>query len=94
MFNFHNYLISIDISQTRHEWYGKSYVALRWSNIIKAEAQKWAVHLANSNKFYHDRNRGSCGQNIAMNTGGGVTTESILYSECYNKMMMCLQHMF
>ena len=94
LFNFHNYLISIDISHTRHEWFGKSYVPLKWSNTLKAEAQKWAVHLANSNKFYHDSNRGNRGENLAWNGGGGVTTESVLYSECYNKMMICLQHMF
>jgi len=65
----------------RHEHYGKRYVPLKWSNNLKAQAQRFANHLASTNKFYHDRNRGRAGENLASNSGSSrrPTAESVVY---------------
>lgn len=64
-----------------HEHYGKRYVPLKWSNNLKTQAQRFANHLASTNKFYHDRNRGRAGENLASNSGSSrrPTAESVVY---------------
>lgn len=69
-------------NKRRKSWYkryGKSYVPLKWSNNLKAHAQKWANHLARTKKFYHDSKKVHEGENLAWNSGKKPTAESVLY---------------
>ena len=42
---------------------------IKWSTSLANDAQKWANYLAANNKFEHDSNRGSQGENIYASSG-------------------------
>jgi len=68
--------------QEWHEWYGKTYIPLNWSNALKEESQIWAQKLADDCALKHDPNNGH-GENLALNQGTGQwgemkSTEAIL----------------
>ena len=60
-----------------------SYVPLKWSAALAAEALVFAQKLADEGLFYNDSNRGPYGENLAMNSGSGVplTADNVLPRE-------------
>jgi len=58
----------------RRSWHkdnSVTYVPLRWSAALAVESLVFAQHLADTDQFYHDPNRGPYGENLAWNSGDG-----------------------